>query len=132
MIGRPLRANGSLPRHGDAHALLGGDQMVGILGIVAEVDLDSINSSGERVVAGGVVVADRGCGVDADIEGLVQGEEKGDSGVDPPAAGLGAVEVEVDGAALAGAAAVVGELDADLVLSGWHLVRAIDLELLDA
>src|ERR1700675_3695955 len=66
-LGCPL-----LPRHRDAQALLGGDQVVGVLGVLAEVDLDPVDRAGEDAALAVVVVADGGCGVASDVGGLVR------------------------------------------------------------
>ena len=80
-----------------------------------------------------VVVAD-GCGaVGADVEGLVGGEQHRHCVASTlPCADLGAVEVEGDGAALAEAAAVVGELHPHLVVAGGDVGVAVDVEPLQA
>ena len=77
----------------------------------------------KRAGLGAVVVADRGGAVAADVGGLVGREQHRHGRVDPALTDLGAVDVEGDGAALAQPAAVVGELDAHLVLAGRDGLR---------
>ncbi len=52
-----------LPRHRDPEALLRRDQVVGILRILAEVDLDPLHPARELGLCRAVVVADRRCAV---------------------------------------------------------------------
>src|SRR5690242_4016495 len=98
-----------LARHRDAEALLGRDEMVGVFGVAIEIDLDPVDGAGEHAAVAVVVVADRGGAVPSDVRGLVGGEDQRYGGVDATLSGLVAVEVERHGAALGGAAAVVGE-----------------------
>ena len=74
----------------------------------------------------GVVVADAGAGVAADVGGLVTGEDHGDGGVEPTLADLVAVDVEGDGRAFGETAAVVGELHTHLVIAGSQHAVAFD------
>src|SRR6478609_7593463 len=121
-----------LTRHRDPVALLRRDQVVGVLGVLAEVDLDPLDLPAERELVHREVVADRGAAVRAEVGGLVAREEHGYGRIDPALAHLAAVEVERGRAALPEAAAVVGELDPDLVLAGRDRVLAVDLEALQA
>src|SRR3954464_13498042 len=81
-----------LDRGGDAHELVGGDEVVVV--VVAGVELDPFHGAGEMARFRRVVVADGGAGVAADVAGLVAGVDHRDGGVDPSFAGLGAVDVE--------------------------------------
>src|SRR5512133_654069 len=47
-----------LPRHGDAQALLGRDQVVGVLGVLPKIDLHPVDLSREDAAFALVVVAD--------------------------------------------------------------------------
>src|SRR4051812_38713303 len=69
--------------HGDAKPFAGTYEVVCVSRVVAEVDLDPVNAAAEPVALGPVVVADRGGGVGADVEGLVAGKDHGDGGLDP-------------------------------------------------
>src|SRR4051812_45950770 len=64
-----------LPSDGDPVAFLSRDEVVGVLGVGAEIDLNPTDSAGECAVVGCVVVTDRGGGVAADVGGLVAGED---------------------------------------------------------
>ena len=111
-----MRPSRSLSGHDGEVEVFGVDEVV--VGVVAADDLDPPDVAGEGVVDRGVVVGHRGAGVAADVVGLVE-VERGDVGpLDATGRHLGAVDVEGGGGALADAAAVVGELDADLVLAG--------------
>src|ERR1700759_99661 len=107
-----------LARHRDAQALLGRDQVVGVVCVPIEIDLDPVDGAGEDAAFAVVVVADRGCAVTSDVGGLVGGEDERPGGGDAALSVLVAIEVERHGAALARPAAVVGELHAHLVRSG--------------
>ena len=63
-----------------------------------------------------VVGGDQCALLGADVAGVVGGEDHCGGGVDVSLAGLGAVDVQRDGAALAEAAAVVAELHPHLVV----------------
>src|SRR4051794_17311063 len=119
-----------LTRHRDAQAFLGGDQVVGVLCVLAEIDLHPVDRAGEDAALAVVVVADRGCGVSSDVGGLVRGEDQRHGCLDAALTSLAAVEVERHGAALGGAAAVVGKLHAHLVRSGRNHRAGLDLEAL--
>src|SRR6478736_1036472 len=127
---RPPR--GSLLRHRDPQALLGRDEVIEVLGRLRDVDLDPLDGPGEAAALRGVVVTDRRGRVRADVARLIGREDHRDGGLDAALAGLRAVEVEGDGAALAEAAAVVGELHAHLMGAGWDRPTALDGEVLDA
>ena len=88
------------------------------MGVVAEVELDPVDPAGEGAAGCGVFVADWGPVVGADVEGFVEREDHRDGGLDSPAADPAAVDVEIGRAALAEPAAVVAELQADLVVTG--------------
>ena len=119
---RPLyRSQPLLPRHRDAQELVRADQVVDVLGGLVDVDLDPADPPGEGVV-GPVVVADGSGAVATEVQRLVRGEEHRHGVLDAALTDLVAVEVERDVAALGQAAAVVGELHADLVLAGGDRV----------
>ena len=86
-----------------------------------------MHSAAEVVVAERVVGADRGTGVAADVAGFVYREDEGHGPFDAAFAVFMAVEEEGDGAALAETAAVVGELDAELVAAGGDRRLAFDV-----
>ena len=67
----------SLPGHGDAQALLCGDQVVDVLGVFADVELHPAHAAREDAPLGRVVVADGRGGVLAEIGCLVAGESSG-------------------------------------------------------
>src|SRR4030095_16800830 len=72
----PPVLNVLLPRHGDAEAFLGRDVMIGILGVVAEIDLHPVDLSVEPAGVSGVVRADRRARLIADICGLIRREHE--------------------------------------------------------
>src|SRR4051794_1355548 len=118
----PSRRRGTRGRslfgEGELESFLGADEVVEVVGGGVDVDLDPVDPSGELVVPGAVVLGDGCSGVAADVEGLVHGEEELVGALDAaPPDGL-AVDVEGDGAALADAAAVVGELHPRLMTAG--------------
>src|SRR3954471_16177657 len=121
-----------LAGHCDAESFLRTDEVVGVFCVLAEVDLHPVDSAGEDAGLAVVVVADRGGGVSSDVGGLVRGEDQRHGCLDAAFTGLVAVEVERDGAALCGAAAVVGELHPHLVRSGRDRGVGLDLEALQA
>src|SRR6185312_6160445 len=123
---------GSLPRHRDAQALVGRDQVVGVLGVFAEVDLNPFDAAVEGVVARPVVVAHRRRVVRADVGRLVAGEDHGHGSLDAAFARLGSVDVQRDRATLREPASVVGELHPHLVRPGREGGAALDLEALQA
>ena len=47
-----------LAGHGDAESLLGGDEVVGVSGVLAEIDLHPVDRAGEHAALTVVVVAD--------------------------------------------------------------------------
>ena len=49
---------GLLARHDDAEPFLGGDEVVGVIGVLAEVDLYPVDSAGKAAAFAVVVVAD--------------------------------------------------------------------------
>ena len=106
--------------------------MIGVLCVLAEVDLHPLDVAVEVRVGGVIVVADRCAAVAANVGLVVQGEDHRLRPVDAPLADLFAVDVEGDGAALGHAASVVGELHPHLVLAGRDLLVAFDLEALQA
>jgi hypothetical protein len=55
-----------LPRHGDAEAFVAVDEVIVV--VLAEVDLHPVDPAGEPAGRGGVVAADRGAGLVADVE----------------------------------------------------------------
>src|SRR4029450_8840998 len=61
-----------LARHRDAQALFGRDQVVGVLSVLAEVDLHPVDRAGEDAALALVIVADRGGGIASDVRGLVR------------------------------------------------------------
>src|SRR5215210_6749942 len=107
VIGRPFvrLLCALLAGHRDAESLLGCDEVVGVLCVLAEVDLHPVDRAGEDAALALVVIADRGRGVSSDVGGLVCGEEQRHGCADTALPGLGAVDVERDRAALGGAAA---------------------------
>src|SRR6186713_2379979 len=119
-----------LAGHCDPESLLGCDEVVGVLCVLPEVDLHPVDRAGEDAALAVVVIADRGSGVPSDVGGLVCGEDQRHGCVDAAFTGLVTVEVEADGAALGGPAAVVRELHAHLLRSGWDGGAALDLEAL--
>src|SRR5215217_5409515 len=84
--------------HRDAEALLVADQVVVVVG--AGVELDPSDGAVEVPVLAGVVLADGGAGVVADVAGLVAGVEHRDGRGDLALADLAAVDVERGGSAL--------------------------------
>ena len=66
-----------LDRHGDAESLVRADVVVGVGGIVTEVDLDPFDSPGEVAGLGPDVVAHRSAGVIPEVGGFVRGESIG-------------------------------------------------------
>ncbi len=64
-----------LPRHRDAEAFVGVDVVVGVLGVLAQVDLHPVDRAAEPAGVSGVVGADRGAGLPSDVRGLVGGED---------------------------------------------------------
>jgi hypothetical protein len=92
--------------------------VVGVFGSLVDVALHPEDFAGELAVSLAVVVADGCRGVAANVGCLVSREDHGDCSVHAPLADLLPVEVERRGAALADAAAVVGELHPHLVLAG--------------
>jgi hypothetical protein len=65
----------SLTRHRDAEAFVGVYVMVGVLGVLTEFDLDPRDLAVESAGVGGVVRADQGAGLAADVSGLIGGED---------------------------------------------------------
>jgi hypothetical protein len=122
LVGRP---SALLPHHRDAQPLFRRDQVVDVLRRLVDVDLHPPNAAVELASARFIVVADRGGAVAAEIRGLVPGEHHRHCRFDPPLADPLAVEGR--GPPLAEAAAVVVELDPDLVLSGRDRLLALDL-----
>src|SRR6476469_665684 len=118
-----------LAGHGDAEAFVGVDVVVVVVG--AEVDLDPVDLAGESAGFGGVVGADGCAGFVADVGGFVAGEDHWLGGGDAAGADGVAVVVEGDVAAFGEAAAVVGELHADLVGAGGDRFGGFGGELLD-
>src|SRR4029450_734495 len=92
--------------HRDAQALLGRDQVVGVLGVLAEVDLHPVDGAGEDAALAVVVVADGGTGVGSGAGALAPREAQRHGSLDAAFTHLVAVEVEGDAAALGGAPAV--------------------------
>src|SRR4051794_30004961 len=115
---------------GGAGAFGGGG--VGGVFIVAQGDLDPFDCAGETAGFDGVVGGGGGAPLVADVGGLVGGEDHGLGGFDATGADEGAVVVDGDVAALGEPAAVVGELDSDLVGAGGDRLVRSDGELLDA
>src|SRR4029079_9480160 len=126
------RRRGSLAGYGDPVALLGRDQVVRVLGVVAQVDLDPPDVAVELAVVGSVVVAHRRGRVDPDVGRLVARERHGFRALDAALPDRGAVEVERHRATLREAAAVVRELHPDLVLPCRDRGVPVDLEAPDA
>ena len=106
--------------------------MIGVLRVLAEVDLDPLDLAVELRAGGVIVVADRCTTVAADVGLVVQGEEIWRGPVEAPLAGLLAVDVEGDRAAFAKAASIVGELHPHLVLACRDLLLPFDLGILQA
>jgi hypothetical protein len=86
--------------------------------VLADLELDPVELAGERAGVHVVVGGDGGPGLSADVEAFVGREDERLGGTHAAFADLLAVVVEGDSAALGVAAAVVGELDADLVGAG--------------
>src|SRR5215207_9488289 len=63
-----------LSRHRDMPALLRGDQVVGVLGVFAQIDLHPADPAREGTVLRPVIVADGRGAVSAHVGGLVGGE----------------------------------------------------------
>src|SRR4029453_18846137 len=89
-----------LPRHRDAQALLGCDQVVGVFCVLAEIYLHPVDRAGKDAAVAVVVVADWGCGVSSHVGGLVRGEDQWHGCIDAALTDHVAVEVERNGAAL--------------------------------
>src|SRR5687768_4564059 len=117
-----------LPGHRDPETLLRANQVVCIVGALVDVDLDPLDTSGELAGPRTVVVAHpRGAGA-AHVARLMGREQHGYGRLDAPLADPLPIQVEDDVAPLAEAAAVVGELHADLVLARRDGPVAVNLE----
>ena len=104
-----------LPRHRDANGRLRVNQMVGAFRGLGDRELYALDPAVERVAVRPVVGRDRSAGVLADIAAVVGREDVRQRRVDVAFSDLLAVGVERDLAALAQAAAGVGELHPDLM-----------------
>ena len=89
--------------------------MVGVLGILTEIDLDPLHPSGEMDLLWAEVIGDRGGRICADIGGLVGGEQHGHCGGDPAFPDLSAIHEDHHVSAFAQAPTVIVELDPDLM-----------------
>ena len=112
-----------LTRHGDAQALVRGDQVIVVLGAGVEVDLHPVHLAGEGVACAGSRRSRRRRPPRRRRTSRRR-RRSWPRCVDPALADLLAVEVERDRAALAQPAAVVGELHPHLVLAGGHRRRS--------
>src|SRR3954447_3071083 len=128
---RPL-PNRLLAAHCDAQAFLGRDEVIGVVCVVAEVDLHPVDRTGEDAAFACVVVAHRGSAISSDICGLICGEDQRHGCLDAAFTGLVAVEIERDSAALRRAAAVIGELHPHLMRARRDRGVGLDLEALQA
>ena len=121
MTGSPYRAAGHwqylLPRHRDADGVLRRDHVIRVGRIVGDREQHALDLAVEGVALRAVLRGDRSAGVLADVAAVVGGEDHRQRGADLSLAGLLAVDVERRLAALAQAAAGVGELHAHLVLA---------------
>ena len=75
--------------------------MVGVLGVLVDVDLDAVNAAGEDGGLGVVVIADGSRAVAPDVQGLVRGEGERDRDFHPSAPDRTAVDEQLDRATLA-------------------------------
>src|SRR6476646_7350097 len=99
-----------LPRHRNADGFLRRHLVVDGFGRLGDCDLHALDSAVEGVVAWPVVFGYGCAGVLADVAAIVGGEDHRQRGGDLPVADVIAVGVQGDLAALAQAAAGVGEL----------------------
>src|SRR5436190_18281349 len=107
-----------LDGHRDAKASFVGDQVIVV--VEAGIELHPLHAAREVARLAGVVLADRGAGVVADIAGLVGGVDHRHGASDPALANSVGVDVESGDAAFAEATAVVAELHPYLVLAGGN------------
>lgn len=120
-----------LDGHGDAESFLRGYEVVGVLGIVTEVDLNPPHSTRIAGVSRrSEVVGDRCGGVVAHVGGLVGGEQHRLSAFYPTFADGLTVDVESDCPSFADTTPVVVELGSDLMLAGIEGCVPIHLETL--
>ena len=105
--------------------------MIGILGVLAEVDLYPLHPSGEANILGAEVVGDRCGGIGADVGRLVGGEQHRDGGLHATFADLVTVDVQLDLPSLSQSPTVIGELDSDLMVTRRERLVTVDLELLE-
>jgi hypothetical protein len=102
--------------HRDLEDVLAVNEVV--VAVVAEVDADPVDLAGKGVACADWVVAGHGsAGVLADVGGLVERVGERVRVLDATGADRLPVDVEADVGALAKAAAVVGDLEADLMLA---------------
>ena len=97
--------------------------MIGVLGSVGDGDLHALDTTIEGIAAWAVVRRDRGSAVLADVTAVISGEDHRKRHGNVPFADLLAVNVQRRPAALAQAAAGIGELHAHLVLTGGQPIR---------
>jgi hypothetical protein len=102
---------GLLDGHCDAESFLCADVVIGVLSVVADIDLDPADPSRELGLCDGEIVGDGRRCVAAEGGGLVEGEDHRHGGIDSYFADGFAVDEEGCGAALAVSAAVVIELE---------------------
>ena len=121
------RAPVLLARHRDADSILRRDEVVRVLGGVGNGELDALDPAVESVAARAVIRGDGRAAVLADIAAVVGGEDHRLSHRNSPFADLLAVDKERHLAALAEAAAGVGEFHADLVLANGERARGFNI-----
>src|SRR3954447_22625524 len=121
-----------LPRHRYPEAYVGLDVVVGVRGVVPEIDSYPVDLAVEGAGVGGVIRADGGACLAADVGRLVGREDEALGLVDAAAADFLAVVVERDIAALAHASAIVVNLHAPLAGPGWNSFTRLDIKRLDA
>src|ERR1700722_13943516 len=92
--GRKPDAKTLLPRHRNPEAFVGFDVVVGVFGVLSEIDSDPVDFAVESAAVGGVVGADGGAGFVADVGGFVGGEDEALGLVNAPFADVLAVVVE--------------------------------------
>src|SRR4051812_16181515 len=120
----------SLPRHGDAHALFGIDEVIVV--VETKIDLDPGDLAREPAPVRGVVRGRRGAGFVSDVGRLIGGEDHRLGGAHAARSDRRAVVVDRDAAALRQATTVVCEFHSHLVLAGRDRTVGDDGELVDA
>src|SRR5690606_10652429 len=124
----PLRL---LPGHRDADGLLGTDHVVLVVGGLFDGELHALDLA-VKGVAGRTIVGRNGrARVLADVETVIGREDGGQCRLDDAFTDLGSIDVEGHLAALAWAAAVVGEFHAHLVVARRNRRGSLDDEVLE-